>query len=209
MIEQPFILLILSCKKYERQTILQKRTWLNHLPETFIYFHIIGDPSLPEDFLFDIREKILYVKTEDDYISIPKKMMAAYSAIAKTYNFKFLFKTDNNQNLLKYNLLNILSSLLTEEDHYGGKIVTISIKSKSMHHLLHQEIPDNLYLEPTQYCSGPFYFLSFKAIYNLLSKRELIDKEVFEDYAIGYHLDKQFKENIMPIKTDNYFSEIK
>jgi len=227
-IEQPFILLILSCEKYKNQSILQKRTWLRTcLPPDFKYYHIIGAPNMLTEYAFNDADQILYVKTKDDYVSIPNKMSAAFSAINKTFEFKYIFKTDDNQVLLKHNLFSLLSSLLVEERnsesttpnpetktqsqfHYGGKIVDIPSRQKSKHHLIHPELPDNLYLQKTQYCSGPFYFLSSPALQDLLKreKREKFDQEMFEDYAVGYYLGAEFKHEILGIDTDKYFKEM-
>ena len=60
----------------------------------------------------------------------------------------------------------------------------------------------------TKYCSGRFYFLSEFAVSSLIHKSELIKKEYLEDYAIGYNLDKVFKETMLSIQTEKYFVDI-
>ena len=69
-------------------------------------------------------------------------------------------------------------------------------------------MPDKLPLYATKYCSGRFYFLYKNAINNLLSKKNIIMQEYFEDYAIGYYLDTIFKSNILPLLTNNFFTDI-
>jgi hypothetical protein len=60
----------------------------------------------------------------------------------------------------------------------------------------------------TKYCTGRFYFLSKPAISNLLTKRERINKEFLEDYAIGYNLDSYYKTNILNLATNKFFTDI-
>ena len=62
-------------------------------------------------------------------------------------------------------------------------------------------------VQSTKYCSGRFYFLSNDAVFSLTNpkKRELIEKEYLEDYAIGYHMSSFLKENMLSLTTDKYF----
>ena len=74
LIDQEYILLIINCEKYRNKAILQKTTWLKNIPTYLCYYHVIGDPDLDSEFEFDNEERILWVKTEDDYLSLPKKL---------------------------------------------------------------------------------------------------------------------------------------
>ena len=69
-------------------------------------------------------------------------------------------------------------------------------------------MPSQLPLYKTKYCSGRFYFLSRSAMSNLINKRDLIEKEYLEDYAVGFNLDDRFKTNILSISTNQYFTDI-
>jgi hypothetical protein len=60
----------------------------------------------------------------------------------------------------------------------------------------------------TTYCSGRFYFLSKSAVTNLLSKRERIEREYLEDYAIGFNLDEIYKKDILSLATNKFFIDI-
>jgi hypothetical protein len=60
----------------------------------------------------------------------------------------------------------------------------------------------------TKYCSGRFYFLSSEAIQDILSKRERVEREFLEDYAIGFNLNQRYKQDIMLIATNKYFTDI-
>jgi hypothetical protein len=78
----------------------------------------------------------------------------------------------------------------------------------SEYHRIHPELPKQLPLLVTKYCSGRFYFLSRSAISNLLGKREQIEKEFLEDYAIGFNLDPIYKNDILSLVTTNFFTDI-
>lgn len=208
-IHQEFILLILNCKKYKYKAFKQKNTWLKNIPNNLIYFHIIGEETLTDDFIFDNEQHILYVRTTDDYNNLPKKMMMAYYAINNTYDFNYVFKTDDDEKLIFNNFFNKLIEqiLYNIQINYGGFIVNIQKDHFSTHHLLHPELPPNLPIRKTIYCSGRFYFLSFNAVNDILDKRILIENEYFEDYAIGLYLNNKYKNNMLNIEHQTYLIE--
>jgi hypothetical protein len=209
MINCDYILLILNCKIYEDKSLMQKKSWLSKLPDDIIYFHVIGDIELEEQFTFDHYNHILKVKTKDDYISLPHKVIDAYNAIKKTYIFKYIFKTDDDQKLILPKFFETIKKKLIlsrEKYHYGGYKMNIH-DHISDYYLQHPELPKNIKLNETVYCTGRFYFLSPEAVDDLLSKSEHIKKEYFEDYAIGYHLDYTYKTNILFINTLQVFCD--
>lgn len=210
MIVQDYILLILNCKKYLKKAKFQKMTWLPKIPNYLIYFHVIGEPNMDVNYKFDNENKVLWVKTADDYISLPEKVSAAYHAINETYNYKYIFKTDDDQVLVNQNFFNIITNVLSSKPtiHYGGHIVDVKQNYLSQYFKLHPELPKQLPILKTRYCTGRFYFLSNEAIKNILSKRDLIENEFLEDYAIGYYLNESFKTNILNLKTQTYFTDI-
>lgn len=210
LIQQDYIMLIMNCKKYAKKALYQKRTWLKKLPSYLIYFHVIGDETLATDFEFDHDNHILWVKTADDYNSLPKKVIAAYSATLQQYSFKYIFKTDDDQILVNDKYFDVIVGILnkTPKIHYGGFIVDVKQDHLSKYHLLHPELPEFLPIRKSRYCSGRFYFLSSQAIINVLTKRNAIEKEYFEDYAIGYHLEPHYKLNMLNIRTNDYFTDI-
>ena len=213
---QDYILIIINCKKFNTKALYQKATWLKQIPGFLKYYHIIGEPTLENDYLFDNSSNILFVKTQDDYNSLPKKVIAAHKAICDTFKFKYLFKTDDDQILVNSiffkRLTSILyKSLMNKPIHYGGFVVNIKKQGSSKnseYYMKHNELPKNLILSKTKYCSGRFYFLSKPAIFNLQSKREKVEQEFLEDYAIGCHLDSYFKKNMVHIATNHYFTDI-
>jgi hypothetical protein len=153
----------------------------------------------------------LYVKTPDDYNSLPNKVISSYNAVYNTFQFKYIFKTDDDQILVKPKFFDTLHKLLISVNpspHYGGYIVDIKQPYLSQYNKIHPELPSNLPLYITKYCSGRFYFLSKSAVSNLINKSESIIKEYLEDYAIGLNLDSHFKEDILNLKTNNIFNDI-
>jgi hypothetical protein len=208
---QTFILLIMNCKKYQYKAKIQKETWLKTIPPNLLYYHVVGDKTLNDPYFFDEENHILSVKTPDDYNSLPWKVVQALDAIEQTFDYEFVFKTDDDQMLVKPLFLKTLIGLLeikTPKPDYGGRIIEIKQPYLSEYHRIHPELPPKIPLYKTNYCNGRFYFLSRFSILDLLSKREKIQKEYLEDYAIGFHLSETCKKNIMEIKNDDYFKDM-
>lgn len=211
MIDQNYILLIMNCKKYMKKALFQKMTWLKTIPSYLKFYHVIGDESLDTLYKFDNTNNVLWVKTADDYNSLPKKVIASYNAINETFNYKYIFKTDDDQILVSPKFFDVLTNLIfikTPQPHYGGYIVDVKKEYISQYHKIHPELPKDLLVLKTQYCSGRFYFLSKPAVHDLLTKREKIEKEYFEDYAIGYYLDPSYKKTILMLITNKVFTDI-
>jgi hypothetical protein len=213
MLNQDYILLIFNCYRYRDKAQQQKENWLLNLPSSLIYFHVLGDPNLETDYLFLIDDNILLVRVEDDYNSLPKKVMRAYQAILNTYDFKYIFKTDDDQQVTNIKFFDTVISLLNKkwEDpssriHYGGHIVNVKQTYQSQYYRIHAELPQDLLVKATKYCSGRFYFLSQEAIKSLVEeKKELVEAEYLEDYAIGYYLLDQYKRSMLHLDTNKYF----
>ena len=211
MIDQEFIMLIMNCKKYQKKALFQKMTWLKQIPSYLKYYHVIGDESLDADFKLDNETNTLYVKVADDYNSLPKKVIAAYDAINKTFKYDYIFKTDDDQILVNNKYFDMITGLLKVKQpkaHYGGYIVDVKQPYLSEYHRIHPELPQRLPLYITKYCSGRFYFLSSEAVQDILSKRERVEREFLEDYAIGFNLNQKYKQDILLIATNKYFTDI-
>ena len=211
MIDQEFIMLIMNCKKYVKKAVFQKMTWLKQIPSYLKYYHVIGDESLDTDFKFDNETNTLYVKIADDYNSLPKKVIAAYDAVNKTFKYDYIFKTDDDQILVNNKYFDMLTGLVKVKQpkpHYGGYIVDVKQPYLSEYHRIHPELPQRLPLYITKYCSGRFYFLSSEAVQDILSKRERVEREFLEDYAIGFNLNQKYKQDILLIATNKYFTDI-
>ena len=216
MINQDYILLIFNCVNYRYKALRQQETWLRELPglqNKLIYYHVVGNPDLQSDYVFDEEIRILWLRVPDDYNSLPKKVISAYHVISEVYNFKYIFKTDDDQFVrpIKFfdTLITVLNSRytdLTKRVHYGGHVINVKEAYKSEYYRLHPELPQNLIVQKTQYCSGRFYLLSHDAVTSLILKKADICNEFLEDYAIGFHMPLPIlKEKILNLKTDDFF----
>jgi len=208
MRNQPFILLIMNCEKYHKKAQFQKEGWLKQIPSELIYYHVIGKDDLEVDYIFNDIDRVLYVKTLDDYISLPNKVISAYSAVYSEFIFQYIFKTDDDQHLTNpYILQQWMNTIINNKPNYGGKLITIN-NHISKYYLIHPELPKNIVLQATQYCNGRFYFLSNIAVHNLIQKRVLFKSEYFEDYAIGYYLDSDIKSNFMQLNNNIFVDSV-
>lgn len=210
-IKQDYLLLIMNCVKYRKKALVQKSDWLQRIPSYLKYYHVIGNEKMEEDFLIDEEERIIWVKAKDDYNSLPSKVIAAFSAIQQTHTFKYIFKSDDSVLLQNDKFFDTIIGVITRmvpKVHYGGKIVNVEIPYMSKYYLLHPELPKDMIIQSTKYCTGSLYFLSSEAVSNLISKRESVCKEYLEDYAVGLNLHPFFKKIMLPISTDKYFKEL-
>jgi len=212
-VEQDYILLIMNCMRYRDKALMQKEGWLQKLPENVQYYHVIGNTEMQTPYVFDYNARILWVKTLDDYNSLPKKVVAALHAIRNTFKFKYVFKTDDDQILQDPGFFDMIIDKLVRKPakmkaHYGGQVVDVQIPYLSQYFQIHPELPQDMIIQKTEYCSGRFYFLSPEAVTNLVSKRENIEKEYLEDYAIGLNLNPIFKKVMIPVQSDEYFKDM-
>lgn len=184
MLTQDFILLILNCKKYKDKAILQRKLWVNSLPYDIKHFYVVGDETLIDDHIF--LDDVLYVKCSDDYISLPIKVISAIKAINSKYQYKYIFKTDDDQMLVNKNFFTDLCKDLDKEYYdYGGFIV--NIKDHYTEYKTNQ-INKKVYLNACSYANGRFYLLSKKSCDHLCSIYYKFYDYVYEDYSIGYEL---------------------
>jgi hypothetical protein len=195
-----FILIILNCYKYREKAIRQKNTWLKDLPSNIKYYHIIGDKEKcgENDILIEENENIIYTNTLDDYNSLPAKVITALNGIRSAFDFKYIFKTDDDQMLIQPAFFTDLPNYLTNNvnHHYGGFIVKVD-DHISKYYTVHDCLPRDLLLKKCLYCNGRFYMLSKPAIENLLTKKSKISQHIIEDHAIGLYLDDKYKENML------------
>jgi hypothetical protein len=199
--------------RYREKALVQKAGWLQNIPDCVSYYHVIGDAELSVPYLFDNEGRILWVKTLDDYNSLPKKVIAALHAVRSTFKFKYIFKTDDDQILQDPGFFDMLIDNLVRKPtkmkaHYGGQVVDVQIPYLSQYFQIHPELPQDMIIQKTEYCSGRFYFLSPEAVTNLVSKRESVEKEYLEDYAIGLNLNPIFKKVMIPLQSDKYFKDM-
>jgi len=209
------LLLIMNCVKYKYKATKQRDTWLKGLQ--IPYYHVLGNLELEANYQFDDQERILWVKTPDDYNSLPKKVISAYAAVQQSFPaIQYIFKTDddqmlqsNNPNKFFDNINKMLERRMqTAKIHYSGNIVDVPKAYLSQYYRIHPELPKELPVYVTKYCSGRFYILSMEAIAYLITKRELIFQEYLEDYAMGMHLHNRYKNPMVHLDTDIFFKDM-
>jgi hypothetical protein len=197
------ILLILNCKKYREKAIVQKNTWLKTIPSNIKYYHVIGDKEKcnGEDIYVDENDRVIYTNTLDDYNSLPSKVITALAGIHSKFDFKYVFKTDDDQDLtINDFFIQLQKQLMKSQCHYGGYILPCHDQI-SDYYKTHDCLPRDLHLKRTIYATGRFYLLSRTAVEDLIAKREDIEKQFIEDHAIGLFLDSRLKRYSLEIFT--------
>jgi hypothetical protein len=209
MRQQDYILLIMNCEKYRYKADAQTTGWLKNINDNIIYYHVIGKETLATNFLFDDIARILYVKSGDDYNSLPHKVIMAYLAITMSFQYKYILKTDDDQVLTDACFFDrLICEIQTNKPDYGGLLITIEKDHISEYYHFHPELPRDVIVKATSYCNGRFYILSRCSVLNLLEKMNEFKKEFFEDYSIGYYLDPQYKTNFLHIRNDVFVDSI-
>lgn len=207
-----YLLLILNCEKYKEKAIRQKNTWLKYIPSNMNYYHIIGnkDKCNTQDIIVDEKQHIIYCNSLDDYNSLPSKIITTLKGVNSIFQYKYIFKTDDDQMLIKENFFKALIEYLENhlpKVHYGGYIVNIYENHYSQYWKVHDCLPKNIYLEPTAFANGRFYFLSKEAVECLILKKEHFEKKYIEDHAIGYYLDPIYKEHLLNFDSNLIFTD--
>lgn len=205
-----YLLLVMNCEQYREKAL--KQTWLKSLPANIQYYHVIGNKTRcgGDEISIDEDNHILYCNTLDDYNSLPAKVITAMKGVNEYFNYKYIFKTDDDQQLIKPNFFMDLTKSLEKHTpvvHYGGHIVRIKDHT-SDYWKVHSCLPKNIFLKETSYSNGRFYFLSKWAVEDLISKKKFIEKHLIEDHAIGYHLNPRFKQHMLNFDTRHIFSDM-
>lgn len=181
--------MILNCQKYFHKRNIQRSTWLQNFT-IMPFFHIVGDPTLQTDFLFDNENHVITVNTPDDYISLPKKTYMAIKAIREHYpDIQYILKTDDDVTCHLPELLKNLEQI--PQYDYGGFVRKIHMNMWSQHHYHSSNDREEKLVLACEYCSGPFYFLSQRAMDCILTRKEDFWTYVYEDNVVGYVLEKE------------------
>lgn len=213
-----FVLLILNCEKYRYKAKKQKETWIPKFTSTFPdipYYHVLGSLHLETDFSFNNEEHTLCVHAGDDYNSLSRKVLHAFQAVVHAFpDVKYILKTDDDQIATDISIFQFLSTSLlrkwnnsTQRIHYGGCLMHVRRPYVCRNYQVHPELPTNLMIKATTYCSGRFYFISKEAVLELEQHYAEIYKEYVEYYAIGYYLPERMKKTALYIDVDHYFQD--
>ena len=113
--------------------------------------------------LFDCEENILYVNTKDDYNSLPSKMITALNAVNETIEYKYVFKTDDDQMLIDDNFFTIYPIIYKKTVNMIMKICCKVPDHISQYYTVHDCLPKDLFLKQCMYCNDVFIFYPKKS----------------------------------------------
>ena len=199
-----FCLLILNCTKFEYKRQQQLNTWLKN-PAISLWFHVRGNEEQTEEYIFDLTERILTVKTPDDYLSLPKKIYTAFKAIRETYpDITHILKTDDDMDCNRSALVSQLDLYLQYD--YGGFIIKVPWHMSTYHYMY---VPNSKPepVEATDYATGRFYFVSARAVDHILLYKDLFWTRVFEDNIVGAALKNLPDKRVLRIANKTIFYE--
>lgn len=202
-------LLILNCKKYTYKRNIQIHKWLGKFPLKY-WFHIQGDPNINTDFKINEKNHLMYVKVEDNYVSLPKKIYSAIKAINDTYpHITHILKTDDDMDIDINKFHYYLPSIVNND--YGGFINDVPEHLSDHHIQFHKfEIKGELKLEKCKAAictNGRFYFLSKKCMKHIINCKSLFWESLFEDNTIGFALQSLPDKKILRIPDYEIFKE--
>ena len=183
--QQP-CLMILNCFKNADKRLRQNADWTAQLPFPR-WFHVLGDPTLPQSFEFDDKEHTLTVRTRDDYAFLPSKSHAALAALHVRYpEASHVMKTDDDMSCNVSALMSICDRLVHRDIDYAGFMVQCGTHMSSYHYPYvdaKDRVPLAVHAGP--YASGRFYALSKRAIAHIVDSTATFQKPGFEDNCVG------------------------
>lgn len=207
------IILILSCQKHI-QTQLQKYRLPNSEYCNWKVINVVGDLFLEEN--YKLKEGFLYVKCEDSYIHLLKKLVLAIESLCEIYEIKQgVLRSGDDVVFNETNLLNFIKKE-NKPDFYGNGGAARSLinpnkedlkKTKDdyfmvEYYLTHGEDFDNVFhnlknVNIVNYVKRPFidvgaagnlYYISKKSCLTLINHMKKINYDIFhfDDFSKSY-----------------------
>lgn len=176
---------------------VKNKYWLKKVKLPYIILY--GDESIEDDYHYNKYENILIVKCPDTYEYLTLKLACAYKAILnmpETSNITGIFKVDDDIVINIKELHNYIDKSIKHD--YTGHVYR-TIKTLCSHHQskVSNKLLKNLTfsLNALDFCYGPMYFLSKKALQIIVSKFSyhnfsIYSTDIFEDYTFGNLLNK-------------------
>lgn len=191
-----YIFIVYSCKKnIEKANKIYTRIY-NKITNTKVYI-IYGDESIKEKYTI-VDDKYIILNVKDDYDHLNYKTLLLFQTFHIAFpEMKGLFKCDDDV-ILNLNDVNKSISRISDIDYAGRNII------RDNDVLWREKNGQDAY--PTyqcNYCGGPFYFLSKKAIEYFIAKE--VKMIYYEDMMVGYHLNQY---NIYPSDKFDFYSDI-
>lgn len=197
---------------------------LPYISNNIIPILYYGDPNIITDYVYDNDNKILIVKSKDDYFNLPNKNYNFISAVMKIYpDIDGIFELDDDVNYKPDILLNFIS--INKSIDYYGIVIHINEGDTSTYFQRYKNIIDTypkmkdvgFYLKESYYCPSGAMYISKKAINIILNNPDYFkpfpddyEKYIFngvcynvnaiDDYNIGLVL---YENNIIPVNWSN------
>ena len=188
------LLVIYSCKKYSFMIPYYLEKYGNMGYDTY---YLYGEPELEDDCVVDKESKIIKVKCEDNFESLPKKtyyMLKVFLGCEEFNDYEHIIKIDDDTELnIRYEQLETTELFNKNLNYMGHRL----IKSGPMPHNYHfGKCADNLLnLKPfelnehTNWGAGYLYILSRKAsdiICSVLDDSpDILTENMYEDMMVG------------------------
>jgi hypothetical protein len=178
---------------------VKNKYWLKKVKLPYIILY--GDESIEDDYHYNKNDNILIVKCPDTYEYLTLKLACAYKAIlnmSETSNIIGIFKVDDDIVINVKEFHNYIDKSI-KHDYMGHAYRTT--KTLCSHHQskVSNKLLKNLTfsLNALDFCYGPMYFLSKKALKIIVSKFSyhnfsIYSTDIFEDYTFGNLLNKSF-----------------
>jgi hypothetical protein len=189
-------IIIITCFKKIKQAMEQQNTWVSQLQSLGIRcLFVAGDPSLQHP---ELTGNYLILPVEDSYECLPKKVFYAFSFVYRHYQFRYLYKVDDDAYVNGIYFMYLHQIL--EGHHYLGKGKTVGADfNRQWHQGKCQKDSLNRLPYPAQritpgvtYARGEAgYFLSREALESLFPYERYIVSDLYEDKVIGDCLEKE------------------
>lgn len=187
-----FLFIIYSCKKNARGTNELYERIKNKLTLTKAYI-IYGDPDYftnkdsGNHEVYD--DKYIILNTDDTYDTLNNKTLLLLQTVYTLYPaIKGVFKCDDdvivNINHINNLIHDLILNKIQENDYIGKKVL---VDNNNLHNMKMEGKDHNVTLG-INYCGGPLYYLSNKAIH--LFTTMTCDSIYYEDVMVGNHLGK-------------------
>lgn len=174
---------VLTCPENSHRVEGIRRTWLKLVPDHVRVVFIFGRPGVGPS----LEGDQLYLDCPEAYEKLPKKVHLFFQYCVKTFDFDYIFKTDDDS----YIDMDIFLSFDKRGGDYIGRIQGMedSAVTRTWHYGKCTDKSFEVPYEGEYICDwarGGGYFLSRKAVEILLPKTAVsFSRELFEDKMVG------------------------
>jgi hypothetical protein len=177
---------VLSCKR-RKECWEELRT--KYLEPTGLEYAIVyGDPSMSNTMDWDPVNKILTLKCEDDYDSLPYKTATGFRVVKTLFNPDGIFKMDDNTELSIPKFNELRKYIIDNDIQYTGKMTSPAphFNTYNIHRFKKPENRFPIFIS-ISYCQGSFYYVGPRAL-DVLCGTMMPYICKLEDYNVGQTL---------------------